>query len=89
MFATAVVIGVGYRGVDIRGRSKVTAADVRFGASTDQTTAYPEKPSTVLPSVALGEQHEQEYFSDELTEVLIDLLSKMPTLRVPARVSSF
>ena len=37
----------------------------------------------------MSEKHDQEYFSDGLTEELIDLLVKVPDLRVPAPTSSF
>jgi len=35
------------------------------------------------------EKKDEEYFSDGLSEELIDLLTKIPDLRVPARTSSF
>jgi serine/threonine-protein kinase len=37
----------------------------------------------------MSEKHDQEYFSDGLSEEMIDLLTKVPDLRVPARTSSF
>ena len=43
----------------------------------------------VLPFRDLSEHKDQEYFSDGLSEELIDLLGKTPGLRVPARTSSF
>ena len=43
----------------------------------------------MLPFVDLSEKKDQEYFSDGLSEELIDLLTKVPNLRVPARTSSF
>jgi serine/threonine protein kinase/TolB-like protein len=43
----------------------------------------------VLPFVDMSEKRDQEYFSDGLSEELIELLSKIPDLRVPARTSSF
>ena len=43
----------------------------------------------VLPFTDLSEKHDQEYFSDGLAEELIDALTKVPNLRVPARTSSF
>jgi serine/threonine protein kinase/TolB-like protein len=50
-------------------------------------------PSThsvaVLPFIDMSEKRDQEYFSDGLSEELIELLSKIPDLRVPARTSSF
>lgn len=43
----------------------------------------------VLPFVDLSPQHDQEYFSDGLTEEIIDGLSRVPNLRVVARTSAF
>ncbi len=37
----------------------------------------------------MSEKHDQEYFSDGLSEELIDMLTRIPDLRVPARTSSF
>jgi TolB-like protein/tetratricopeptide (TPR) repeat protein len=51
--------------------------------------AIPENSLAVLPFVDMSENHDQEYFSDGLSEELIDLLTKVPDLRVPARTSSF
>jgi TolB-like protein len=53
------------------------------------TAAIPDKSIAVLPFVDLSEKHDQEYFSDGLSEELIDQLTKVPDLRVPARTSSF
>jgi adenylate cyclase len=52
-------------------------------------TAAEEKSVAVLPFTDLSEKHDQEYFSDGLAEELIDTLTKIPSLRVPARTSSF
>jgi serine/threonine-protein kinase len=43
----------------------------------------------VLPLVDLSANKDQEYFSDGLTEELLNLLAKTPGLRVAARTSSF
>jgi TolB-like protein/tetratricopeptide (TPR) repeat protein len=43
----------------------------------------------VLPFVNLSSDREQEYFSDGLSEELINLLAQVPELRVSARTSSF
>jgi adenylate cyclase len=51
--------------------------------------AVPEKSIGVLPFVNMSVDKEQEYFSDGLTEELLDLLSRVPDLKVPARTSSF
>ncbi len=47
------------------------------------------KSVAVLPFTDLSEKHDQEYFSDGLAEELIDTLTRVPNLRVPARTSSF
>jgi TolB-like protein/DNA-binding winged helix-turn-helix (wHTH) protein/thioredoxin-like negative regulator of GroEL len=51
--------------------------------------AVSEASIAVLPFTDLSEQHDQEYFSDGLSEELIDMLTKVPRLHVPARTSSF
>jgi len=43
----------------------------------------------VLPFVNMSSDPEQEYFSDGITEELLNLLAKVPELRVAARTSSF
>jgi adenylate cyclase len=50
----------------------------------------PDKPSiAVLPFTNMSEDKSQEFFSDGLTEEIITALSKVPTLFVIARNSSF
>ena len=49
----------------------------------------PEKSIAVLPFSDMSAQRDQEYFSDGLAEALIDLLTQVRDLRVPARTSSF
>jgi adenylate cyclase len=70
----------------------------RVAVVTSTTTAKPavtnaaviaEKSVAVLPFVDMSEKKDQEYFSDGLSEELIDMLTKVPDLRVPARTSSF
>jgi len=43
----------------------------------------------VLPFLDLSEKKDQEYFAEGLSEELIELLSNVPELHVPARTSSF
>jgi adenylate cyclase len=57
--------------------------------SSPATAAALEKSIAVLPFVDMSEMHDQEYFSDGLSEELIDFLAKVPDLHVPARTSSF
>jgi TolB-like protein len=63
-------------------------------AASSQTAAtapftIPEKSIAVLPFVDMSEKKDQEYFSDGLSEELLDLLAQVPDLRVAARTSSF
>jgi TolB-like protein/Tfp pilus assembly protein PilF len=61
---------------------------------TDPTTMAASKfapgPSiAVLPFVNMSSDLEQEYFSDGLSEELLNLLAKVPDLRVASRTSAF
>ena len=58
-------------------------------ATPPAALAIPEKSVAVLPFVDMSENKDQEYFSDGLSEELIDMLAKVSELRVPARTSSF
>ena len=52
-------------------------------------TSRPEASIAVLPFVNSGSDAESEYFADGMTEEIINALSQIPKLRVPARTSSF
>jgi adenylate cyclase len=58
-------------------------------ANAAGATPIPEKSIAVLPFTDMSEKKNQEYFSDGLSEELIDKLSQIPDLRVPAQTSSF
>ena len=62
----------------IRGRPAAVAPAAEAGPSI-----------AVLPLVNMSSDKEQEYFSDGLSEELLNLLSKVPGLRVAARTSAF
>jgi TolB-like protein/cytochrome c-type biogenesis protein CcmH/NrfG len=90
--ATIMVI-LAYVAVDRLWLSKHTPAEKPAAAVAPApipaTPAIPEKSVAVLPFVDMSEKKDQEYFSDGLSEELIDMLTKVPELRVPARTSSF
>jgi TolB-like protein/Flp pilus assembly protein TadD len=65
------------------------APRARAPASTLDPGTTVAKSVAVLPFADLSEKKDQEYFSDGLSDELIDLLGKIPGLRVPARTSSF
>ena len=57
--------------------------------SSPAIAPQPQKSIAVLPFLDLTEGMKQEEFADGMTEELIDKLSKIPGLRVPAPTSSF
>lgn len=54
-----------------------------------EAVAAPGKSIAVLPFVDMSQAKDQEYFSDGLSEELLDKLAKLPQLKVIARTSSF
>lgn len=51
--------------------------------------SYPPNSIAVLPFVNMSDDAANEYFSDGISEELLNLLAKVPELRVIARTSSF
>jgi TolB-like protein len=92
MIAAVAVIGLGYLAVDKVVLSKREAGTKQASAQPAQAVTpvrIPEKSIAVLPFVDMSEKHDQEYFSDGLSEELLDLLAKTQGLEVIARTSSF
>src|SRR5271170_6680729 len=77
----AILAAVGYA------RYRESRAQVTVSAAA--TNVVSDKSIAVLPFVDMSEHKDQEYFSDGLSEELIDMLTKVSELRVPARTSSF
>ena len=63
-----------------------TAQQARSDALAE---SYGDKSIAVMPFVNMSADPEQEYFSDGISEELLNLLAKIPELRVTARSSSF
>ncbi len=64
----------------------------RFSNNDQRITvseSFLDKSIAVLPFVNLSDDKQQEYFSDGLSEELLNLLAKIPELKVIARTSSF
>jgi TolB-like protein len=68
-----------------------TSATTRSAPATPATAAFAPPPHSiaVLPFVNLSGDKEQEYFSDGLTEELLNSLAEIEELQVAARTSSF
>jgi adenylate cyclase len=72
----ALAVVVGYIGIDRHLLHKGSRP------SADRSIA-------VLPFADLSEKHDQEYFADGMAEEIINLLTKVPELKVIGRTSSF
>jgi TolB-like protein/Flp pilus assembly protein TadD len=94
LVVAAAVITLGYVAGDRFWPSKrgVVGAGVPRASSPAPVAAssdIPDKSIAVLAFVDMSEKHDSEYFSDGLSEELIDRLAQSPDLRVVARTSSF
>ena len=94
VIVAVATIGLSYLAVHKFIPSQRPVASTQISAPSGQPTAVgqgaiPEKSIAVLPFVDLSEKKDQEYFSDGLADELLDLLSQIQDLRVPARTSSF
>jgi len=65
------------------------AAPVQAPVSELAGPAYPPDAIAVLPFVNMSDDEANEYFSDGISEELLNLLAKIPELKVIARTSSF
>jgi TolB-like protein/Tfp pilus assembly protein PilF len=67
----------------------VTAAVAVSNSPQAADVPVPEHSIAVLPFVDMSAGKDQEYFSDGISEELLNLLAKIPQLQVTARTSSF
>ena len=61
----------------------------REGRTEALVESYGDKSIAVLPFVNMSSDGEQEYFSDGISEELLNLLARIPALRVISRSSAF
>jgi TolB-like protein/tetratricopeptide (TPR) repeat protein len=59
------------------------------GAKGPPSAAITDKSIAVLAFVDMSEKKDQEYFADGMAEEILDLLAKIPDLKVIGRTSSF
>ena len=68
---------------------KATTQALAEQVATQAISVEPDKSIAVLPFVNMSSDKEQAYFSDGLSEELLNLLAKIPELRVTSRSSAF
>ena len=91
--AALAVIAVAYFAVDRLVLAKRGANAGRTGSTAQsdsgELAAIPDKSIAVLPFLNLSEDKNNEYFSDGISEELLNLLAKVRDLRVTSRSSAF
>ena len=91
--AAAVLIALaafGYTKFGGQGSSNVAKENTPAATSSATATATtPAKTIAVMPFLNMSNDAEQEYFSDGMTEELLNALAKVPGLKVTARTSVF
>jgi TolB-like protein/Flp pilus assembly protein TadD len=100
-----LVLAIGFTAFDRYGPRRIASATsiemtvpaVSTGAAASPAAPAASPPSpvvsdnsiAVLPFVNMSSDKEQDFFSDGITEELLNLLAKIPQLQVTARTSSF
>jgi TolB-like protein len=89
-----LVLALGYFALDKFLLEPVRDAELVAGTAQQTRSevlaqSYGDQSIAVLPFVDLSPEGDQEYFSDGISEELLNLLARIPELRVIARTSSF
>ena len=91
--AALAVIAAGYFAVNRLVLTKHGADAGRAGSTaqsgSSELAAIPDKSIAVLPFLNLSEDKNNEYFSDGISEELLNLLARVRDLRVTSRSSAF
>jgi len=94
MIMVVLALALGYFAVDkfVFSQSRETAIAEfarQEGRSEALVESYGDQSIAVLPFVDMSPQGDQEYFSDGIAEELLNLLARIPELRVISRTSAF
>jgi TolB-like protein len=88
LIAVVVVVGGAWVWHTVRSTSESSVASVKTEGS-EIPTIESDPSIAVLPLENMSADKEQQYFSDGISEELLNVLNKVPELRVIARTSSF
>jgi TolB-like protein/Tfp pilus assembly protein PilF len=66
-----------------------TSSGLRTASAPTQAIPVPAKSIAVLPFVNMSGDPQNEYFSDGITEEILNALAQVPNLKVAARTSAF
>lgn len=93
VFALIIALGAGiyqvYQKKDLLIAEPEIASQSSSQPGQGRTTEAAENSIAVLPFVNMSSDPEQEYFSDGITEEILNVLSKLQGLQVTSRTSSF
>jgi TolB-like protein/Tfp pilus assembly protein PilF len=94
MIMVVLAMAIGYFALDKfvldPARDETRIEHARQEARKDALTeSAGDRSVAVLPFVNMSSDTEQEYFADGMTEEILNMLTKVPGLRVTARTSSF
>jgi TolB-like protein/Tfp pilus assembly protein PilF len=90
--SVAKVADTAHGATDRRDSAAVAASSggrVASVPASAQTVAIPAKSVAVLPFVNMSGDAKNDYFSDGITEEILDALAQLPNLKVAARTSAF
>jgi len=84
-----IAMGFGYALTRWPGTESVPTTNIASAVEGTLAAAVDDKSIAILPFVDMSEKKDQEYFSDGLSEELINQLARSADLKVIARTSSF
>ncbi|HWS65773.1 MAG TPA: TIR domain-containing protein [Steroidobacteraceae bacterium] len=88
VLAVGIGLGIHFWGSP-HGIAHPATVGVSPGAAGPDNAQISDKSIAVLPFTDMSEKKDQEYFADGMVEELLDVLEKIPQLKVIGRTSSF